>query len=207
MKLSPADFPNLRLSLLAALAMTLIGVAVGYAAFHWDQASQRDRAAAQAERNEIDGKLKRVSSEQSEIKEKSERFNALQARGVIGEEQRLEWVELLKDIRDRQRLLDLQYEFAPQRALDAKPGTAPDVKPDGGFGFFASTMKVQIKLLHEEDLTRFLADLRQQAHALIQIKSCNVSRLPHNANDSGLSAQLLADCQIDWVTVRELAKK
>ena len=68
-------------------------------------------------------------------------------------------------------------------------------------------MKVQIKLLHEEDLTRFLAELRQRARALIQIKRCNVSRLPQEAGDSGLNAQLLADCQIDWVTVRELAKK
>ena len=207
MKLSPADFPNLRLSLLAALVMMLAGAGAGYAAFHWAQASQRDRTAAQAERNEIDGKLRRVSSEQSEIKEKSERFNALQARGVIGEEQRLEWVELLKDIRDRQRLLDLQYEFAPQREIHANPGAKSDGKPDGSFGFFASTMRVQIKLLHEEDLTRFLAELRQQARALIQIKRCNVSRLPQAANESNLSAQLLADCQIDWVTVRELAKK
>lgn len=203
MKLSPADFPNLRLSLLAALAMMLAGAGTGYAAFQWAQGSQRDRAAAQAERNEIDGKLRRVSSEQSEIKEKSERFNALQARGVIGEEQRLEWVELLKEIRDRQRLLDLQYEFAPQREISPRP----DAKPDGGFGFFASTMTVQIKLLHEEDLTRFLAELRQQARALIQIKNCKVSRLPHDANESALSAQLLADCKIDWVTVREQAKK
>ncbi len=203
MKLSPADFPNLRLSLLAALAMVLAGAGTSYAAFHWVQASQRDRAAAQAERNEIDGKLRRVSSEQSEIKEKSERFNALQARGVIGEEQRLEWVELIKEIRDRQRLLDLQYEFAPQREISARS----DGKPDGGLGFFASTMTAQLKLLHEEDLTRFLAELRQQARALIQIKSCKVSRLPHDANDGNLSAQLLAECQIDWVTVRELAKK
>lgn len=207
MKLSPADFPNLRLSLLAALAMVLAGAGTSYAAFHWVQASQRDRAAAQAERNEIDGKLRRVSSEQSEIKEKSERFNALQARGVIGDEQRLEWVELLKDIRDRQRLLDLQYEFAPQREISTKSDAKSDGKPDAGFGFFASTMKVQIKLLHEEDLTRFLAELREQARALIQIKSCTVSRLPQEVNDSSLSAQLLADCQIDWVTVRELAKK
>jgi len=207
MKLSPADFPNLQLSLLAALLMMLIGAGVGYAAFNSTRAAQRDRAAAQAERNDIDGKLRRVSSEQSEIKQKSERFNTLRARGVIGEEQRLEWVELLKDIRDRRRLLDLQYEFAPQRALDAKSDAQSNAKPDGDFSFFASTMKVQIKLLHEEDLTRFLADLRQQARALIQVKSCNISRLPRDASENNLAAQLLADCQIDWVTLRESAKK
>lgn len=202
MKLSSADLPKLQISLLAALLMMIVGAGAGYAAFNSTQTAQRERAAAQNERNDADGKLRRVSSEQSEIKQKSERFNALQARGVIGEEQRLEWVELLKDIRDQRRLLDLQYEFAPQRALDAKS----DTTPDGSFSFFASTMKVQIKLLHEEDLTRFLADLRQQARALIQVKSCNVSRLPLAAGENSLSAQLLADCQIDWVTLRASAK-
>ena len=206
MKLSSADLPKLQLSLLAALLMIIVGAGAGYAAFSSTQTAQRERAAAQTERNEADGKLRRVSSEQSEIKQKSERFNALQARGVIGEEQRLEWVELIKDIRDQRRLLDLQYEFAPQRALNESSDAKSDAKPEGNFSFFASTMKVQIKLLHEEDLTRFLADLREQARALIQVKSCNVSRLPLTASDSSLSAQLLADCQIDWVTLRASAK-
>lgn len=199
MRLSPTDFPHLQISLLAASLMMFVGAGLAYAAFSSTQAAQRDRATAQAERNDIDGKLRRASSEQSEIKEKSERFNTLQARGIIGDEQRLEWVELLKSIRDQRRLLDLQYEFAPQRELDAKP--------DGGFAFFASTMKVQIKLLHEEDLTRFLSDLHEQARALVLVKSCNVSRLPHEAAETSLSAQLLADCQIDWVTLHRETKK
>ena len=199
MKLSPADFPKLQFSLLAALLMMIIGAGVGYAAFNSTQIARRDRAAVQVERNDFDNKLQRVRSEEAEIKQKSELFNKLRVRGVVGDEQRLEWVELLKDIRDKRRLIDLQYEIAPQRPLDAKP--------DGDFTFYASTMKVQLKLLHEEDLIRFLADLRQQARALIQIKSCNVSRLPRDSGENGSSAQLLADCQIDWVTLREVARK
>ena len=203
MKISSADFPKLQWSLLAALVMVLVGAGGAYAAFNSTKVAERERAAAQVERNDFEGKLRRVSSEQAEIKQKSERFNALQARGVIGEEQRLEWVELLKEIRDGRRLIDLQYEFAPQRGLDAKS----DAKPDGDFTFYASTMKVQIKLLHEEDLTRFLADLKQRARALIQVKNCNVSRLPREASEGSASAQLLADCQIDWVTLRQVAKE
>jgi len=203
MKLSTADLPKLQFSLLAALLMVFVGAGVGYAAFRSTQIAERERSAAQAERNEYNNKLQRVSGEQSEIKQKSERFNALQARGVIGDEQRLEWVELLKDIRDQRRLLDLQYEFSPQRELDAKS----DAKPEGEFNFYASAMKVQIKLLHEEDLTRFLDDLRQQARAMIQVKSCNVSRLPPDTSESDVSPKLLADCQIEWITLRGSAKK
>ena len=68
-------------------------------------------------------------------------------------------------------------------------------------------MKVQIKLLHEDDLTRLLTDLRQNARALLQVKSCNVTRLPRGGSELGMHANLQAECQIDWITAREAAKK
>jgi hypothetical protein len=64
-------------------------------------------------------------------------------------------------------------------------------------------MTVQLRLLHEEDLLRFLDDLRRQARALIRIDSCNVSRLARGIDPtSGTSAQLQAECKIDWITLR-----
>ena len=194
MKLGASDFPKLQWSLLAAVLMMLIGVVTVYFSFNAVQTATRDRSAAQIERNEFDGKLKRVRSEESEIKQKAAVFSALQARGMIGEEQRLEWVELIKDIRDAHRLIDLQYEIAPQRRLDTGSGD--------GFAFYASSMRMQLQLLHEEDLTRLLGDLRNRARALIQVKRCDVSRLPVGSGNSP-AAQLKADCEIDWITLRE----
>jgi hypothetical protein len=196
MKLGTSDLPKLQWSLLATLLMMIVGAAMVYFSFNATEVAKRDRAAAQAERNEFDGKLKQVRNEEDEIKQKSAVFNALQTRGMIGEEQRLEWVELIKDIRDTRRLIDLQYEIAPQRRIDADAAK--------GFAFYSSTMRLQLKLLHEEDLTRLIDDLRERARALIQVKSCDVSRLPQGAGDSTPIAQLQADCLIDWITLREI---
>lgn len=199
MKLNAADFPKLQFSVLAAVLMMAIGAAAVYVALNSTKAAGLERTVAQSERNDFVGKLNQVRSEESEIKLKSAVFNKLQTRGVIGEEQRLEWVELLKEIRDQRRLLDLQYEITPQRPLDAAPGS--------GFAFYASTMNVQLRLLHEEDLIRLLDDLRQEASALIQVRSCNVSRLPQGGAEEGIRARLQADCQIDWITLREIGDK
>ena len=196
MKLGASDFPKLQWSLLATVLMMIVGAAMVYFSFNATEVAKRDRAAAQAERNEFDGKLKQVRNEEDEIKQKSAVFNALQTRGMIGEEQRLEWVELLKDIRDTRRLIDLQYEIAPQRRLDTDTAK--------GFAFYSSTMRLQLKLLHEEDLTRLIDDLHRRARALIQVKSCDVSRLPQDAGDGAPAAQLQADCRIDWITLREI---
>lgn len=196
MKLSSTDFPKLQFSLLLAILMTAIGAGVVYGSLKLSKSSRDLLVVAQKERNDITGRLQRVRSEEDDIKEKSAIFHNLKSRGVIGDEQRLEWVELLKDIRDQWRLFDLKYEIAPQRSLDANPGS--------GYAFFTSTMKLQLKLLHEEDLTRLLDDLRQRAKALILVKNCKVARLAHGEMEDGLPAQLEAECQIEWITLHEL---
>jgi hypothetical protein len=200
MNFGRSDLRKVQVSVLGAVLMLLVAAIVLYVAYQLRDKAQQARVAITAQRSDADGKLKRVRDEEYEIRQKSILFNQLKERGIIGDEQRLEWVELLKDIRDKRRLIDLQYEIAPQRLLDGKSA--------GEFAFSASAMKLRVKLLHEEDLSRLLADLRSQAKALIQVKGCNVERLPSTADErtSG-RASLLADCEIDWLTVREVNRK
>ncbi len=201
MKLGPADIPKLQHSLLTALLMAALGTFS--ILFSLDRVKLANAAfsAAQSERNEFDGKLRQVRSEENEIRQKAALFKSLQARGMIGEEPRLEWVELLNGIRNRHQLLEMNYEIAPQRALENSP--------PGQLALYASTMRLQISLLHEEDLTRLLDDLRQQAKALIQIKRCDVSRLPGTsmASDKAPQPLLQAECLIDWITLRNTPDK
>ncbi len=106
MKLGPKDFRKLQISVFGMLLMVALGVAS--VLFSRSQVKQADQAfsTTQSERNNQDTKLKRLRSEERQIREHAALFNDLKARGVIGEEQRLEWVELLKDIRERLRLIE-----------------------------------------------------------------------------------------------------
>jgi len=195
MKLEPGDFPKLQFSLLAMLLMVILGVASVLYSQEKTRLAQNVFAATQSERNEFDGKLKRVRNEENDIRQRAALFNTLQDRGVVGEEQRLEWIELLKAIRDRHRLIDLRYEFTPRHSLE-KGATGP-------LALYASTMRLQLSLLHEEDLTRVLDDLHREARALIQVKRCDVSRLSRSGTDNALRGLLQAECIIDWVTLSE----
>lgn len=208
MKLGLSDLREVKGSLFAAALMIAVGAASAISAHERARSAESDERAAAAERSSFEQKLQRVSEEEKEIKLKASLFDDLQKRGIIGEEQRLDWVELLRDIRDRHRLIDLQYEISPQRPLesDAKNGSAGNAGDTAGFRFYVSSMKVQLKLLHEEDLIRLLEELQQRAKALIQVKSCSVARLPHNGAERAASpAHLQAECQIDWITVRTSA--
>lgn len=199
MKFDTAHFQKIRASLLASMLMAAIGVGLVVYAQEKYQRAHRAQIEAAAEHRRINDKLKQVRNEESEIHEKSMHFTALQERGVIGEEQRLDWVEQLKEIRDTRHLQDMTYEISPRRRLDAD-GAADPV-------FYASAMHLRFKALHEEDLTRLLNDLRQHARAHIRVRACTLSRLPSDAGQAPGMARLLVDCQMDWITVRQPGKQ
>ena len=71
-----------------------------------------------AARATAQGGLAAAQAEELEIAQKIDRYRQLAARGAIGAENRLAWVELIRDTRSRHRLGALDYEFSPQRPLD-----------------------------------------------------------------------------------------
>jgi hypothetical protein len=203
MKLSTTDLPKIRFSLIAALLMVTLGIIALLYAQERAKAAQIAQTNTERTYKEFDSKLRQVRNEEKDIRQKTATFSQLQARGIFGDEQRLEWIELLKNIHEQRRLIEMDYEIAAQHPL-----TALDTRPGNDLAFYASTMKLHVKLLHEEDLTRLLADLRRQAKALIQVKSCKVNRLTNQAaEDASHRAYLLAECEIDWITLHGVAKR
>ena len=199
--ISKDDFRRIRLSLALAVVLVAAGGAVVFASLQLLQSEKKDNREALARRGEIQKKLMRARDEEQEIKQKITRFQELAKRGIIGEEQRLDWVEQVRQIKTARKLFDIEYEIAPQRPLDT--ATAPD--SSGEFEFLVSTMRLKMQLLHEEDLLNFLADLRATVHAYLRVKDCAVERLPKNQNDRGgkTTPQLQAECTIDWITLRQ----
>ena len=188
-----SDFSRIQISLAAAVAMIAAGVGISWLADQQVRSFAQTKISAASQLNEYESKLKQVRSEEAEIKQKSALYSNLRARGIIGEEQRLDWVELIKEIKESRKLLDVQYEFSPQQALE--------LTALSGFSFKSSPMKLQMKLLHEGDLLNFISDLRKQAKAYVRVRSCNVVRIQRAAAPSGDAALLLADCQFDWITI------
>ena len=198
--LNKDDIRRISLSLAAAVAMVIAGGGGVYASMQLHQAEIRNKAMAQAKQKESQGKLARARDEELEIKKKIAHFNDLSGRGIFGDEHRLDWIELIRRIKDTRKLIDIQYEIAPQQTLDAAilPGSS------GNYVFLASKMQLRMKLLHEEDLLNFLSDLRASAHAYLRLRSCDVERLPRISGDNrGITPQLSANCTIDWITIRE----
>jgi len=196
-----ADFKYLRWSLLGALLMILLGAGLVMAARYYHLQQQTTHRQAVAQRTEMQGKLARARDEEQEIRQKILRFNQLVSRGIIGEERRLDWVEQVRQIKAARKLYDIEYELAPRQLLEASAAQGAS----GSFNFYASTMRLRMQLLHEEDLLHFLGDLRETEPAFLRPRSCAIERIQETSvRPSGsLAPQLKAECVIDWITIGE----
>jgi len=198
---TPEELKKLSLPALLALALLAGGGGLIWSADIALKSAQRAAAAAQAERQQSGERLARIAEEEREVKEKINVYQRLKALNILGEERRLEWADAVTRIRTQRELLDLRYRVERQRLLATLPG-----KP-GNVDFFASTMRVDLALLHEEDLLRFLADLRDSGNAYYSVRSCQLSRTGPGGAAAVIAPRLRAECTIDLVTIVDRGAK
>jgi hypothetical protein len=201
MTLTREETRKLALPLLAALVLLAAGAWLVSSATEARTRAQAQLAAAQAERRLNGDRLARIAEEEREVREKLDVYKHLKRLNIIGEERRLEWADAVARIRNQRELLDLTYRVERQKLLKSVPG-----KP-GSIDFFASTMSVQLDLLHEEDLLRFLSDLRESGNAYYAVKSCDLRRTGQAATGATITPRLRASCEIDLITVLDRGAK
>jgi hypothetical protein len=198
MKLGASDLKRLRLPLAAFVVLALAGAACYFAADDYLQETKKLAAATTAQRSEVQTKLASANEEEREIKANLQQYQALAARGIIGEEKRLDWVDTITAIKNERHLFNIGYSIEPQKPLDY-PGFAP-----GGVNFMVSRVKIEIQLLHEEDLLNFIDDLAKRGRSYLAVRSCDVKRIDRGSSGAGttLAPRLQASCGFDLITIR-----
>lgn len=201
MNLTRAELRKLALPFLAALAALAAGAGLIWAADASLVGAQRQLAAAQIERKENAERLARIAEEEREVKEKLDVYQQLKGLNILGEEQRLEWADAITRIRTQRELLDLSYRVDRQKLMKSVPG-----KP-GSVEFYSSTMRVQMALLHEDDLLRFLSDLRASGNAYYSVRNCSLARTGQAATGTTITPRLRATCEVDLITIIDQGAK
>jgi hypothetical protein len=201
MTLSREDLKKLALPIVVALALLAAGAAFIYSAGEGLRVAQAQLGMAQSERRQNTERLARIAEEEREVSQKIDLYKRLKQFNILGEERRLEWADAMNRIRVQRELLDLRYRIERQRLLVSAPGKPANVD------FYASTMRVELQLLHEEDLLRFLADLRNSGNAYYSVKRCAISRTGQAVTGATMTPRLTAQCDIDLITIVDRAAK
>jgi hypothetical protein len=196
MNITREDLKRLRVPLALAVGMSAVGVAFWVVGQSYLDSAVRARDASRASRVGAQERVLRVSEEERENKENLIDYAQMRERGMIGEQTRIEWIESIARIKKNRKLFEIKYRIEAQHVLDY-----PGVVATGNADFVVSRMKLDMLLLHENDLLDFLADLESARKAYVSARQCIVTRLERGPV-SGLAPRLRAECQVDLVSVR-----
>lgn len=130
-------------------------------------------------------------------------FKELKNNSIIGDENRLSWVEVVQNVADSRGIASVKYNITSQILLDKK---TLDQKYKG-IDVFKSVMSIEMKFIHEGDLFVMLNALRSEAKGLMTVDKCDVELINKDVNE-GIIGQDATDnmrayCEISWYTLKK----
>lgn len=184
-------------SLKAPILLLLITATMSAAGIFWSHKQDLEaRNTRQREQTVLNAARARAQQGQREarlIAQHLDAYHALIARGFVGDENRLAWIEAAHLANRDARLYGLTYTLSPREA--APPSLAGDLP------LKQTRMVLKMPLLVETDLPRFLDALRARAPGLFRVSQCRLSRITDAPFQPVNRPELDAECELLWFTV------
>ena len=199
MRLSKSDLPLLRWSIPAICASALISAAILYVNSTYIGNSQKDLHDARNMRNDARARLAAAHEDRDNMSIYSSEYGELIKRKIIGDDQRLDWIEGMERLRQMNLVWDFRYHIAPQKIYAPKIPIA-----SGNFDIHYSEMDLQFDLLHEAQLVDFFTALPKNIHGWFQLEDCTLQRSATTVENAAMSSgpQLSAKCTGGWITLK-----
>jgi hypothetical protein len=197
MNLTRQDLVKLRFPLIfLGLTLVLVTLFVAYAD-HRKSGARQSRDMQQGKLNQARQRYQTSGTEKETITKYLPLYQELIDDGFVGEERRIEWVDSLRNIHEEHKLFGINYTIATQE--EYKPTFALNVGP---FALHRSVMKLELSMLHEGDLLTLVKALEEDQSTPFLVRDCEVTRTG-SAISSNLTPNLRANCELDWLTIRE----
>ena len=191
MTFPPLTVLKLPLSLLLAVLL-LAGGGIGWShgrAHEAETALQQRRGALNSAHQQLD----RSRQQQQLIATHLADYQALVERGFVGTEDRLAWIEAAQNANRDAGLYGLDYRLTPRTS--SPPAIAQ------GLPLGQTTMTLNLPLLVETDLPRYIAALKARAPGLVRVHGCRMSRMVDAPFEALNQPRLQAECDLAWFTV------
>ncbi|UCB54004.1 MAG: hypothetical protein JSW45_08545 [Thiotrichales bacterium] len=133
-------------------------------------------------------------------------FKRLQADSIIGDENRLSWVEVVQQVADSRGIASVKYNIASQVLVDKNQLHRKYKDLD----VYKSVMSIEMKFIHEGDLFVMLNALRNEAKGLMTVDKCDVELINKDVNEGVIGQDntdnMRAYCEISWYTLKKAGK-
>ncbi len=197
MKLTKQDWLMLQFPLVAlGTVVVLVLLLAGYTGTLKDAAWQNLQT-QQYQFDQARNRFQTSGSEKDMIVRYLPLYLDLVQQGFVGEERRIEWIDDLRTINQQYKLFGINYSIGAQEAKGPPLNMAT-----GPFGLHRSVMKIEVPLLHENDLLTIVDALATRRRASFLLRDCTISRLQEGGR-SQFQPNLSAGCEIEWLTITE----
>ena len=137
-----------------------------------------------------------VDQEEKLLQDYFPQFVSLYNRGIIGREQRLNWIEALRQTGEKIKLPGLRYSINSQETF------IPEFPVNyGGYTIYRSSMELSLGLLHEGDLFALLKYIDENAEGSYTISECTFNKIGSQIVFEKNLANITAACVLNWLTI------
>lgn len=194
--MNQADFTELRTPMMVLVIVLAVGCGAIYYSDRLVKQARQQLVQQEAQLKEARTRLQKSDEEKGVIVAYLDNFRKLESDGIIGEEQRINWLDGLRLANQQSDLFGVTYQIDTQKPYPY----AAELNP-GQLVLSQSTMHLAIPLLHEEDLMRFIGALRRQGGGLFAIDQCVMRRLDRGGVIR-FQPNVNAECDLSWITLR-----
>ena len=199
MTFTKQDFKLLRWPLLGAVVLVAAGAAAMLVSEQYVDSARERRKATQSQRTAAQDRVARAAEEEREIRANLVHYRKMMDAGIVGPKDRLDLIERIAAIKTQRKLFEIRYNISPQRALDY-----PGMQQTGAMDFVNSQMRLDMMLLHEEDLLNFLADLQGSKQTYVVVRHCTLQRVAGAPTAATAAVPTLkSECTVDLVNLVE----
>lgn len=186
------------------LGMIALALAALATAFFMHRASQATLNIAQSRYQQQQGLNASAQQAANLLAEFSAAYRQFQAKGVIGQTQRLQWIEALSAGVDQYLVPKVQFTLSPTVPANETNtlyfSDALNVK--------VTPMRLDFTLLHEGDFYRLMSQFRQQANGLFSVQSCTLRSSQSDATPDTASygTSLGGECELLWYSLADITQ-
>lgn len=196
--MSPLPWHAIKVPLLVLLiAVLLAGAGVWWSSSQLEQAETARKQQTQANQAARE-KLQRSDTEKQLIQHYQGAYRALSARGFIGAENRLAWLESVQQANRDAQLYGLDYSLDPREVVPAPLSSA---QTPSSVSLRQTVMRIKMPILVEDDLTHFLDALQQRTQSIFRVRMCQISHAATVAPQVRNRPELEVECELLWFTV------
>lgn len=178
--------------------MATVAAAIALTKFTLDSVAfaQRNLDTQRAQMRDAQTRVQKSGTETDLISRYLPNYEKLNALGFVGDDQRINWLDALRNVNQKGGLFGINYDIAAKKAYPYAAALGA-----GQLNLAQSVMKLRFQMLHEGDLPKFFEYLAEQNAGVFIVNQCSVRRTSVTP-PTRFQPNMSAECEVAWITAQ-----